>query len=77
VVAWQGKELRHGLQAFVAPTATVIGDVSLGEKSSVWYSAVVRGVSLHSFSRCPAGAIVRRSTVDGVVVVPLQARARR
>jgi carbonic anhydrase/acetyltransferase-like protein (isoleucine patch superfamily) len=77
VVAWQGKELRHGLQAFIAPTATVIGDVSLGEKSSVWYSAVVRGVSPHSFSRCPAGAIVRRSTVDGVVVVALQARARR
>ncbi len=76
VVAWQGKELRHGLQAFVAPTATVIGDVSLGEKSSVWHSAVVRGVSPHSCSRCPTGAIVRRSTVDGVVVVPLQARAR-
>jgi carbonic anhydrase/acetyltransferase-like protein (isoleucine patch superfamily) len=29
--------------AWVAPTATVVGDVELGEGSSVWYSAVVRG----------------------------------
>jgi gamma-carbonic anhydrase len=28
---------------FVAPGATVIGAVSLGEESSVWYGAVVRG----------------------------------
>ncbi|MDZ4815143.1 MAG: gamma carbonic anhydrase family protein [Verrucomicrobiota bacterium] len=28
---------------FVAPTATVIGDVVIGIHSSVWYSAVVRG----------------------------------
>jgi carbonic anhydrase/acetyltransferase-like protein (isoleucine patch superfamily) len=29
--------------AWVAPGAYVIGDVSLGEESSVWYAAVVRG----------------------------------
>lgn len=29
--------------AFVAPTAIVVGDVVLGESSSVWYGAVVRG----------------------------------
>jgi carbonic anhydrase/acetyltransferase-like protein (isoleucine patch superfamily) len=29
--------------AFVAPNATVIGSVRLGEDSSVWYQAVVRG----------------------------------
>ena len=29
--------------AFVIPGATVIGDVSLGEESSVWYGAVLRG----------------------------------
>lgn len=28
---------------FVAPTAAVIGSVTLAEKSSVWYGAVVRG----------------------------------
>ena len=29
--------------AFVAETASVIGDVKIGEGSSVWYGAVVRG----------------------------------
>ncbi|MEU6477115.1 gamma carbonic anhydrase family protein [Streptomyces sp. NPDC047017] len=30
-------------EAFVAPTATVIGDVALGAGASVWYGAVLRG----------------------------------
>ena len=29
--------------AFVAPTAVVVGDVVLGEESSIWYGTVVRG----------------------------------
>ena len=29
--------------AFVAPTASVVGDVSIGSGSSVWYNCVVRG----------------------------------
>ena len=29
--------------AFIAPTAAVMGDVHLGEDSSVWYGAVLRG----------------------------------
>lgn len=33
--------------AFVAPNATVIGDVKLGPLSSVWYGAVLRG-DIHS-----------------------------
>ncbi|KAL3700355.1 hypothetical protein R1sor_018377 [Riccia sorocarpa] len=29
--------------AFVAPSAAVIGDVQIGEKSSIWYGCVLRG----------------------------------
>jgi carbonic anhydrase/acetyltransferase-like protein (isoleucine patch superfamily) len=29
--------------AFIAPTAIVLGDVVLGEESSIWYGAVLRG----------------------------------
>lgn len=36
-------EPKIGAGTFVAETAAVIGDVEIGEKSSVWYSAVVRG----------------------------------
>jgi carbonic anhydrase/acetyltransferase-like protein (isoleucine patch superfamily) len=29
--------------AFVAPTATVLGDVVLGDEASIWYGSVLRG----------------------------------
>jgi carbonic anhydrase/acetyltransferase-like protein (isoleucine patch superfamily) len=29
--------------AFIAPSASVIGKVKIGEHSSVWYNAVIRG----------------------------------
>ncbi|WP_129312163.1 gamma carbonic anhydrase family protein [Streptomyces sp. L2] len=43
VVGIGGKEPRIDPEAFVAPTASVIGDVTLGAGASVWYGAVVRG----------------------------------
>lgn len=30
-------------QGFIAPSASVMGDVTIGEKSSIWYGAVLRG----------------------------------
>ncbi|MFI8536906.1 gamma carbonic anhydrase family protein [Streptomyces aquilus] len=38
-----GREPKIDQEAFVAPNATVIGDVTLAAGSSVWYGAVVRG----------------------------------
>lgn len=32
-------------RAWIAPNATVVGDVTIGAESSVWYGAVVRGDS--------------------------------
>jgi carbonic anhydrase/acetyltransferase-like protein (isoleucine patch superfamily) len=41
--AFEGKEPRVADDAFVAPTATLIGDVVLHAESSVWFGAVLRG----------------------------------
>src|SRR5258707_4348992 len=38
-----GKKSDTVRAAFVAPNATVLGDVTLGAQSSVWYGCVVRG----------------------------------
>lgn len=38
-----GKDPRDEGAVFVAPNATVLGDVVLGPGSSVWYGAVLRG----------------------------------
>lgn len=48
--------------AFVAPGAVVVGDVTLGEESSVWYGAVLRG----DINRIVIGA--QTNLQDGVIV---------
>ncbi len=38
-----GKRPRIAPGAFIAPTATLIGDVEVAERASVWFGAVLRG----------------------------------
>lgn len=40
---FEGKKPKQGERVFIAPTACVIGDVVLGDDSSVWYHTVLRG----------------------------------
>src|SRR5262249_56225760 len=40
--AFEGKSPRVHPSAFIAPTAVLIGDVTIEENASVWYNAVVR-----------------------------------
>ncbi len=43
IIAYNGKTPKIAPSAFVAPTAVLIGDVSVGEKASIWFGAVLRG----------------------------------
>ncbi|MCX5241372.1 gamma carbonic anhydrase family protein [Streptomyces prunicolor] len=43
IVGIGGREPKVDESAFVAPTASVIGDVTLSAGASVWYGAVLRG----------------------------------
>lgn len=43
IEAYAGIVPKLGEGVFVHPTATVIGDVTLGDKASVWPGAVIRG----------------------------------
>jgi carbonic anhydrase/acetyltransferase-like protein (isoleucine patch superfamily) len=40
--SFEGKSPRIHPSAFIAPTATIIGDVTIEENASIWYNAVVR-----------------------------------
>jgi carbonic anhydrase/acetyltransferase-like protein (isoleucine patch superfamily) len=40
---YDGKEPRLGERIFVAENAAIIGDVTLGDDCSIWYSATLRG----------------------------------
>src|SRR6187455_1510423 len=39
----EDKHPQFGKDCFVAPNATIVGDVVMGDNCSVWFSAVVRG----------------------------------
>ena len=43
IVEFQGKTPVVSPEAFVAETAVLVGDVSVGKDSSVWFGAVIRG----------------------------------
>lgn len=67
--AFEGKEPKIDPSAFIAPTAVVIGDVTIGPRSSVWFNAVVRGdsspISIGSGTCIQDNAVVHARTVIG------------
>jgi gamma-carbonic anhydrase len=58
--------------AFVAPGAQIIGDVTLGEESSVWYQAVLRGdinrIVVGAHSNVQDGAVVHLERDRGTIL---------
>ena len=58
--------------SFVAPSAAVIGSVSLADKSSVWYGAVVRGdlntVSIGSNTNVQDRAVITTASSSSVSI---------
>lgn len=61
---FQGRAPQLGARVFVDPSAVVIGDVTLGDDSSVWPLTVIRG-DMHGVAIC-IGA--RTSIQDGSVL---------
>ncbi|MCP4359123.1 MAG: gamma carbonic anhydrase family protein [Chloroflexi bacterium] len=69
LIEFEGKKPKIGKDVFIAPTAVLIGDVEVGDNSSIWFSAVIRGdfgpirigagcsiqdnVTLHVFAESP------------------------
>src|SRR5581483_8650705 len=42
IIEYRGKKPRIAPSAFIAPTAVIIGDVSIGEEARIWWGAVIR-----------------------------------
>jgi len=43
LIAFEGTAPAVGERVFIAPTAVLVGDVVVGEGSSIWFGAVLRG----------------------------------
>ena len=62
LIAYQKISPRIHASAFIAEGAMIIGDVTIGEKSSIWFNCVLRG----DVDRIEVGA--RTNIQDGAVV---------
>jgi carbonic anhydrase/acetyltransferase-like protein (isoleucine patch superfamily) len=62
VLAYRGIVPQVASSAFLAPTATIIGDVRIGEESGIWFGVVLRGDVNHISIGC------RTNLQDGSIV---------
>jgi carbonic anhydrase/acetyltransferase-like protein (isoleucine patch superfamily) len=58
---FEGKQPVVDPEAWVAPTAAVIGDVTIGRRSNIWYHCVLRGDT--NFIRIGAGSNIQDGTI--------------
>jgi len=72
IVAYNGIKPKIHTSVFIAPTAVIVGDVEIGEGSSVWFGAVVRGdmsgVKIGKFSNIQDNCTVHTEANHPVVV---------
>jgi len=69
ILPFRGKTPRIHPSAFVAPTAVIIGDVEVGEESSIWFGAVLRG------DEAEHGIVIgARSSIQDNCVIHVSAR---
>ncbi|MEN9685180.1 MAG: hypothetical protein RLZZ28_966 [Bacteroidota bacterium] len=43
ILSVEGKSPKFGKNCFVAPNATIVGDVTMGDECSTWFNTVIRG----------------------------------
>lgn len=58
---FEGKLPEIHAEAWIAPTAAVIGDVTIGAKSNIWYHCVLRGDT--NFIRIGRGTNIQDGTI--------------
>jgi carbonic anhydrase/acetyltransferase-like protein (isoleucine patch superfamily) len=72
--SFEGKHPRVHPSAFIAPTAVLVGDVTVEENASVWYNAVLRGdfgpILIRRGANVQDCAVVHVTPVNAVEVGP-------
>ena len=72
IIEFEGKTPQIHESVFVASTAVLIGDVIIGEHSSVWYGAVLRGdtgtIRIGNESNVQDNVVIHADTEHGTVI---------
>ena len=70
--SFEGKHPTVHPSAFIAPTAVLIGDVTVEENASVWYNAVLRGdfspIVIHRGANVQDGSVIHVTPLAGTKI---------
>ena len=73
IVTFQDKKPKIHKDAYVSPQATLIGDVEVGEYSSIWPGSVIRGdfskVQIGAYSNIQDGCVIHAHSEDAPVII--------
>lgn len=62
ILGYRGKKPRIASNCYIAPSADLIGDVEIGEHSSIWFQVVIRGdvhhIRIGSYSNVQDGSVL-------------------
>ncbi|WP_316819522.1 gamma carbonic anhydrase family protein [Pedobacter gandavensis] len=67
------KHPQWGENSFIAPNATIVGDVRMGNNCSVWFNAVIRGdvnsITIGNDSNIQDGAVIHATYLKAATVI--------
>lgn len=73
IIEYNGKRPRIGQNVFVAPNATLIGDVVLEDGVSIWFGAVLRGdqnqILVQAGANIQDNSVLHTNSEDGPTIV--------
>ncbi len=73
ILPWKGVWPTIAADAFIAPNATIIGDVHIGSKASIWFNVVLRAdvsyIRVGDRSNIQDGTIVHVSSKNGPTLI--------
>jgi carbonic anhydrase/acetyltransferase-like protein (isoleucine patch superfamily) len=73
ILPWKGVRPTVAADAFIAPNATLIGDLVVGARSSIWFNVVLRGdvntIRIGARTNIQDGTIVHVATNDGPTLI--------
>lgn len=67
------KHPKWGDNCFIAPNATIVGDVTMGTNCSVWFNAVIRGdvntITIGNDSNIQDGAVIHATNLKAATTI--------
>ena len=69
----KGKSPDWGGNCFIAPNATIVGDVTMGSNCSVWFNAVIRGdvntITIGNDTNIQDGAVIHATYIKAATTI--------